>query len=187
MDNFCYLAADEKTKEGAVIDPGFDAEKILAAAEKEGIRIQKILLTHTHYDHITNVPKIVQKTNASISVHALEAGVIKKNNPSFVIVELEENDTFLIGTMPVQVIHTPGHTPGAVCYLIENKLFTGDTLFVGTIGRTDLPGANPADMEKSLGKLAALDEKIEVYPGHDYGSTPVSTIGREKKENPFMQ
>jgi glyoxylase-like metal-dependent hydrolase (beta-lactamase superfamily II) len=182
MQNLSYLIGDEKTKEGAVIDPGFEYEKILKEAEKHKLEITKILLTHAHFDHITDLEKIVNATNAQIYLHEKEPF-----NSKLKITKLKDNNIISLGKIKIKVIYTPGHTLGGVCYYIknENKLFTGDTLFVNSIGRTDL-GGNEKDLLDSLKKLSKLPDKTGIYPSHAYNGIK-STIGEQKKTNPFMK
>jgi hydroxyacylglutathione hydrolase len=185
MQNFSYLIADEKSKEAAIVDPGWDIEKLLSIAQKLNLKISHILITHSHYDHMQECKNIQEKTGAIIYVHKNDADEIRKLGIDN-IKELNDEDEIHMGELKFYVIHTPGHTPGSVCYQVENKLITGDMLFVGNIGRTDLPGGDPRLMTDSLRKMKLLDEKIQVWPGHDYGLRKYSTIGEEKKKNPHM-
>jgi len=188
MQNFIYIIGDKKTNEAAVIDAGWDADEIIEIANNEKLKINKIILTHSHYDHIQRVDELTAKTQADIYFHEFEEDVIKKHikNDSARIIKLKDNGEIKAGNIKIKVIHTPGHTPGAICLLFENKLITGDTLFVGAIGRTDLPGGDAIKLFESLQKLKKLDDKTEIYPGHDYGETKFSTIGNEKKQNPYF-
>jgi len=185
MQNFSYLIGDEAAKEAAIVDPGWEIDKLLSAAKKHDLNVKYILITHSHYDHIQQVKDLFDATDATVYVHKEDSEEIK-NHGVGKIKTVDEGDTINIGKIKVKVLHTSGHTPGSVCYLADNKLITGDTLFVGNIGRTDLPGGNPKAMSETLRRLKKLDENIEVWPGHDYGSTKSSTIGREKKQNPHM-
>lgn len=185
MQNFSYLIGDEAAKEAAIVDPGWDIEKLLSEAKKHDFDIKCILITHSHYDHIQQVKDLFEATDATVYVHKRDSDEIKNYGIEKIKI-IGEDDTINIGKIKIKVLHTPGHTPGSVCYLIGNKLITGDTLFVGNIGRTDLPGGNPRTMSETLRKLKKLDENIEVWPGHDYGTTKSSAIGREKKQNPHM-
>ncbi len=187
MENFAYIIGDSKTKEAAIVDPGWDANILLDFFNKNKLKAKKIILTHTHYDHINDVDYIFKKTHADVYVHSLEAEVIKKINDRINIVELSNGDKFNVGNIEIEVMHTPGHSPGSSCFIFNGKIITGDTLFVGSIGRTDLPGGNPKVMAESLKRLKKLDDNIEVYPGHDYGEKPFSTIGAEKENNFFMK
>ncbi len=181
MQNFSYIIGDNG--EAAVVDPGWDYKKLIDVCEKEKLKITKILLTHTHYDHAMDLKKIVKATNAEVYVHKLE----NLKDKGFKIKNIEDDDIINVGKTKIKVLHTPGHSSGSVCFLFDKILITGDTLFVGAIGRVDLPGSNEEEMMKSLKGLGKLDDDIEVYPGHDYGEKASSTIGYEKKNNPFMK
>src|SRR3989338_10380234 len=185
MDNFVYLIGDDK--ECALIDAGWDCDKIIKISREFRTKIKKIIITHTHYDHINDLNSIFEKTNAVVYVHHTGIEAIKKINNKINLVGIADGDVIEIGRLNAKIIHTPGHIPDAICILVENKLFTGDTLFVGSIGRTDFPESNPHDMKASLNKLKKLDDNIEVWPGHDYGKTKFSTVGKEKKSNYFMR
>ena len=189
MQNFSYIIGDQVFKEAAVVDSGWETENIFSISKKERLKINKIILTHSHYDHVQQVDELASETNAEVYFHELEYNEIKKSikNPAIRIIKLKNNAEIRFGSILIKVIHTPGHTPGAICLLVENKLITGDTLFVNAIGRTDLPGGDPIKLFESLQKLKKLNGNIEVYPGHDYGETPFSTIGNEKKNNPYFK
>jgi len=174
--NFAYIFGDESTREAAVIDPGYDVEKILRQIQQLKVHVKYIFNTHSHGDHTAGNSRMKEKTGAKIVAH------VKSPRPKDVAVRGQ--DSLAVGKLQVNVIHTPGHTSDGICLLVDGKLFTGDTLFVGECGRTDLPGSNPEDMYHSLfDKLLSLDDSVEVYPGHDYGSKPHSTIGYERKTN----
>jgi hydroxyacylglutathione hydrolase len=180
MGNFSYIIGD--SGEAAVVDPGWECNKLIEICEKENLKITKILLTHGHFDHAQQLYEVVNLTKADVYAHRAEK-INFKGKINFV----DDGEEIKFGKVKVEVIHTPGHTGGSVCYLIEGKkLLTGDTLFVSGIGRTDLPGGSEEQMEKSLKRLSRLNDKIEVYPGHDYGGAS-STIGEQKKHNTFMK
>jgi len=186
MANFAYLIGDEDTKEAAIVDPAWDADLLMATAEKHGLKISKILITHTDYDHVNAVGDIIARTRAHVYVHKDGFDEIAKfgaTTPE----AINEESVILIGNVKVKVIHTPGHRPSNVCFIVENKIITGDTLFVEGCGRIDLPGSDIKKQWDSLVKLKNLDENLEVYPGHDYGSMKSSTIRHEKENNPFMK
>ncbi len=189
MQNFSYIIGDENSKEAAVVDAGWEVDKLIGIAEKEGLKITKIILTHSHYDHTQKADEFASKANADVYFHEADSNEIKKSikNPSIKIFKLKNNDEIKLGKIKIKVIHTPGHTPGAVCLLVENKLITGDTLFVNAIGRTDLAGGDAIKLFESLQKLKKLNDDVEVYPGHDYGEIPFSTIAGEKKTNPYFK
>jgi hydroxyacylglutathione hydrolase len=175
-DNFSYIIADERSREAAVIDPSWDTDTILETVRSLRLDVKLIINTHTHPDHTTGNRIIASKTGAKIVMHVL-ANMAKD-------VAVRDGDTIRIGELELKVIHTPGHTPDHICLLVGNKLLTGDVLFVGGCGRTDLPGGDPEQMYESLfRKISSLPDNIEVYPGHDYGDRPSSTISEEKKTN----
>ena len=189
MQNFSYIIGDKKSKEAVVIDAGWETAKLIDIANKEKLKINKIILTHSHYDHTQKVDELASRTNATVYFHEFEYDDIKPliKNPNIKIVKLKNNEEIEIGSIKIKVIHTPGHTPGAICLLVENKLLTADTLFVNAIGRTDLSGGDALKLFESLQKLKKIDDDVEVYPGHDYGEIPFSTIGNEKKNNPYFK
>jgi len=188
MQNFSYIIGDDKSKEAAVVDAGWEIDKLIDICNKEKLNINKIILTHSHYDHVQKIDELASKTNALVYFHEEDHNEIKRviKNPNIKIIKLKNNDEIKIGNIKIKVIHTPGHTPGAICLLFENKLITGDTLFVNAIGRTDLAGGDSIKLFESLQKLKKLKDDIEIYPGHDYGEIPFSTIGGEKKTNPYI-
>lgn len=185
MQNFVYLVGSADTKEVAVVDPGWEAEKIVEAAEADGMRITKVLITHTHFDHVRALPDLLEKVQAKVYAHKAEAEFLKGLGSD--LVKVEGGDEVRIGDVSVRFLHTPGHTPGSQCFLLEEKLVSGDTLFVGTCGRCDLPGGDPEQMYRSLSKLKQLDDRTILYPGHNYADRPFSTLGEEKRSNYFLQ
>jgi len=189
MQNFSYIIGDGKSKEAAVVDAGWEIDKLIEIANKEKLKINKIILTHSHYDHVQKVDELASKTDSSVYFHEDDFNEIKKSikNPNIKLYKLKNNDEIKVGKIKIKIIHTPGHSPGAICLLAENKLITGDTLFVNAIGRTDLAGGNSLTLFESLQKLKKLDDNVEVYPGHDYGEIPFSTIGGEKKTNIYFK
>ena len=187
MQNFSYIIGD--SGEAAIVDAGWEVDRLIKIADDEKLKINKIILTHYHYDHVQKVDELASKTNAQVYFHEYDYNEIKKTikNPNVKIYQLKNNDEIKVGKIKIKIIHTPGHTPGAICLLAENKLLTGDTLFVNAIGRTDLPGGDSIKLFESLQKLKKLKDDVEVYPGHDYGEIPFSTIGNEKKNNPYFK
>lgn len=191
MQNFNYLIGDPITKECVYIDPAWEVDRVLKIAEHDGYRITKILLTHHHFDHVEGVPEVVSRTGASVCIHADDRDALEVEDVPVIL--LKEGDSFSLGSLHFKVIHTPGHTPGSVCYHLTTDddpvghLFTGDTLFQGNCGRSDLPGGDPKILYQSLNRLKGFEPSIKVYPGHDYGSKPVSTISYEKSYNPTLK
>jgi glyoxylase-like metal-dependent hydrolase (beta-lactamase superfamily II) len=179
-DNFSYIIADEGKGEAVVIDPSFNGDTIILLAKKKGLQIRYIINTHHHADHIADNSRIKSNFNSKIVAHKLSK--TQKD------IEVGDGDVLKVNGLNIKVIHTPGHTPDGICLLFDKKLFTGDTLFIGECGRTDLPGSSSAEMYNSLfNKLMKLDDDIEVYPGHDYGPKPHSTIGEEKRTNYVLE
>jgi glyoxylase-like metal-dependent hydrolase (beta-lactamase superfamily II) len=186
MANFTYVLGCEKTKKAAVVDPSVDVPEIRAFIEDNGLTLEYIFVTHGHGDHVGGVASLADDTGAKVVVHGGDApGLEQAGIPTDVVVK--DGDRVSVGEVEVEIIHTPGHTPGGICLLAEGKLMTGDTLFVGNCGRTDFPGGSMEQLFNSIQtRLKVLDESVEVYPGHDYGMQPTSTIGHEKKTNPTM-
>ena len=176
-DNFSYIIADDTTGEAAVVDSSYNAGEITRIIKAENLKLKYIINTHGHSDHASGNQELRSISTAKIVAHNLS-----RINPD---IKVNDGDTLNIGAIPVKVIHTPGHTPDSICLLVNNqKLLTGDTLFVGECGRTDLPGGNSKSMYNSLfHKILKLNDNIEVYPGHDYGQKPSSTIGEERQSN----
>lgn len=186
MGNFVYLIGDRKAKECAMVDPAWDVDVVLKEAEKDGMKVVAGILTHTHFDHANGVETLVQQTGAKIYVHENEAKYVK-DIPKTNLVETKEGFKLEIGDTEMTFLHTPGHTEGAQCILFGNKLVTGDTLFVGACGRCDLPGGDEKKLMQSLKRLAGLDGSLQVFPGHAYGDADSSTIGNERRTNPYMK
>ena len=178
MDNFCYIVGCERTRKALVIDPGPDVDQIVSAAEKQGLEIETIVNTHAHGDHTAGNAELKSLTGAKIIIHALDAAGYPKAD-----VFLKDEKTLQLGEITFHVIHTPGHTPGGICLHAEGNLFTGDTLFVGDSGRTDLPGGDRPTLGQSIRRLMQLPDDTIIWPGHNYGPTPTSTIGWEKRNN----
>jgi hydroxyacylglutathione hydrolase len=174
--NFTYLVADREGGDGVVIDPSFGIDPVLAAIDEKSVKVRYILNTHSHPDHVAGNKDVQERTGAKVVAHRVA--------PLHQDVSVDDGDAIAAGRLKFEVVHTPGHTKDSVLYIFEGNVATGDTLFVGECGRTDLPGSDPSEMYDSLQRrLVALDDALVVLPGHDYGSTPTSTIGREKKEN----
>ena len=184
----CYILEDDETNKAAVIDPGGDADKIFDVIEADGVEVEYILLTHGHYDHTTGVPELKKRCPAArVYIHRADAngagnqlfplaGQVKDLN------FYQEGDTICLGGLTIRVLETPGHSPGSVTLEVGDVLFTGDTLFFGSMGRTDLRGGSYEDIMASLKRLGALEGDFHVCPGHDR----LSTLERERKYNPFL-
>ncbi len=176
MQNYAYLIGDEKTGIAAVIDPAWDVDKIIEVAKKKGLRIIYAIHTHHHPDHVCGNDEFAEKTGAKIVAHELSS--VEKQ------LAVKDGDALSVGSVGIRIIHTPGHSPDHICVLANGKLMTGDALFVGECGRVDLPGGSAQQLYDSLfNKLMKLPDDIEVYPGHNYGARPHSTIAYEKANN----
>ncbi len=192
-ENFNYLLGPDGGKEAAVVDPAFEVDRLISIADGDGRSIVKVLLTHTHPDHIEGLAGMVSRTGAEVYVHPLELerarqALISAGLDDTTIHKVEDGVEVTVGDLKGRVIHTAGHTPGGVCYLFGEKLITGDTLFVGGCGRCDLSGGDPKALYDSLyGRLIGLPEDTEVFCGHDYGDMPVSTLARERRSNPYLK
>jgi hydroxyacylglutathione hydrolase len=180
-DNFSYVIADEATGEGAVVDSSYNADEIAHVIKTRNFSLKYVISTHGHSDHTAGNEELKHTFNATLVAH--------RSSRAGFDVAVEDGDILQVGKIKIKIIHTPGHSPDSISLLLdEKKLLTGDTLFVGECGRTDLYGGNSRSMYDSLfNKLLKLDEDVEVYPGHDYGSKSSSTIGEEKRSNYTLQ
>jgi len=198
MQNFTYLIGDPISREAAVVDAAWDIPAIVRVAAQDGFTITKALVTHYHQDHlggdfsgfhIQGAAELLEHVKAKVYINKAEApflgrlaGLAKSD-----IVQVESGDTTTVGNITVTFIHTPGHTPGSQCFLIENRLVAGDTLFINSCGRVDLPGSNPEDMYYSLQRLAKLPDETVLYPGHNYADKPCATLAEQKRHNMYLR
>jgi glyoxylase-like metal-dependent hydrolase (beta-lactamase superfamily II) len=204
MANFAYLIGSRETRECLVVDPAWSVDALLDKAESDGMRVVGALVTHYHQDHvggsifgmeIEGVPRLLARQPMPLHVNAAEAeGVRKVTGASASDLVLHEGgDVIPLGSIRVRCLHTPGHTPGSQCFLVEQasaagRLVSGDTLILGACGRVDLPGGDPEAMYESLTqKLARLPEETLLFPGHFYAAEPSSTIGAQKRTNPYLR
>ncbi|MBI5242369.1 MAG: MBL fold metallo-hydrolase [Elusimicrobia bacterium] len=184
MDNYVYLVGDAAAKECAVVDPGWDAPAILKAIEAEGLLLRAVLLTHHHFDHANGIPDLLAKAEVPVYVHKDDAPFIKRAGS--MLRAVEDGQTLKVGGRELTFLHTPGHTRGSQCLLIEGRLLTGDTLFIGCCGRVDLPDSDPRKLYGSLRKLGALPDDLLIYPGHNYSPETSARLGDEKLSNPYI-
>jgi hydroxyacylglutathione hydrolase len=179
-DNFSYVIADENSREAAVVDPSYNADAISLLLRSQKLTAKYIINTHSHGDHTAGNEDIKSAFGAKIVAHKLS----RAGKDTAVV----EDDALKLGKVLIKVFHTPGHSPDSICLLVDGKVLTGDTLFVGECGRTDLGDGSSEDMYHSLfDKLLKLNDNVEVYPGHDYGPKPNSTIGEERRSNYTLQ
>jgi glyoxylase-like metal-dependent hydrolase (beta-lactamase superfamily II) len=182
LDNFSYVVYCTDKKEAIIVDPSYDASKALDFIKQNNLMLKYIIITHYHYDHTKDIITI-KKAVSSVKIIASELDGEKLGEKVDIFVT--DGQKLKLGNIELQFILTPGHTPGGICVLIDNKaIITGDTLFIGDCGRTDLPGGNINQMYKSLQeKIKPLPDEIIVYPGHDYGEKPFDTLGNQKRNN----
>jgi glyoxylase-like metal-dependent hydrolase (beta-lactamase superfamily II) len=198
MQNFVYLVGDPVARQCVVVDPAWEIDAIVETAQADDMTIMGAVVTHTHQDHvggsleswgmpgrIPGVEELLARVPAKVYVHKAEREFLRGFGSD--LVKVDNHDTLPIGRMTLRFLHTPGHTPGSQCFLLDDRLISGDTLFIGSCGRTDLPGSDPSEMYYSLTqRLGALPDTTMLLPGHNYGGSS-STIGDEKRRNPFMQ
>lgn len=192
LQNFCEILSCPESGEAAVVDPAWEVDTLLREATRLGVRITQILITHGHNDHVEGVAEVVEHTGATVVVNARELETVKaaiSGTPAAgaTIRTVADGEIVAIGKRGVRALETRGHTVGGMCYLADGYVITGDVLFVGGCGRTDFRGGNTSEMWASLQRLGGLPEETRVYPGHNYGTTPTSSIGRELLENPYLR
>jgi hydroxyacylglutathione hydrolase len=179
MQNFVYLLADESSKEAIAIDSGWETDPIVERAANDGMHVKFAVATHNHFDHTSTLQELARKFGAKVVAH--------QNSPIPHDLSVKDGDTFSVGLRGVKVIHTPGHTEDGICLYDGENLFTGDTLFIGNCGRTDLQGGSPEKMFRSLHDvILALPAETMIYPGHDYGDVPFRKLGEETQLNPTL-
>lgn len=196
MENFSYLVGDTDAKKCWVVDPAWDIETMFAVAQKDGMSVEGALISHGHFDHCNAVEKLLAAKSIPIYVHPREMEFLGKGAPMGLFVDLpkehvkpsKSGDVLTLGGTSLTFLHTPGHTPGSQCFLVNGNLISGDTLFLGTCGRCDLPGGNPHELYATLNNvLAKLPDDTVLYPGHNYSDRGTSaTMGEEKKLNRFF-
>jgi glyoxylase-like metal-dependent hydrolase (beta-lactamase superfamily II) len=204
MANFAYLIGSRETRECLVVDPAWSVDALLDQAEQDGMRVTGALVTHYHQDHvggsifgmqIEGVARLLERAPVKVHVNAREAEGVRKVTGASAsdLVAHEGGDALELGRVRVRLLHTPGHTPGSQCFLVEEagaagRLVSGDTLFLGSCGRVDLPGGDPEALYESLTqKLAKLPDETLLFPGHFYASEPFGTLGEQKRRNPYLR
>jgi glyoxylase-like metal-dependent hydrolase (beta-lactamase superfamily II) len=196
MQNYVYLIGSMETRKVAVVDAAWEIDTILTIAKQDQMEITHAFVTHTHPDHvgggfagmeIDGVTELLEKCKAKVVVHKAEAEFLKGLSSSDMI-KSDNGDKIDVGGVEIQLMHTPGHTPGSQCFLIDGRIVSGDTLFIDACGRVDFPGGNPEQMYNSLTqKLMALPDDTILYPGHNYAAKPHATLGEQKQTNPYLK
>lgn len=181
----CYILHQEESSSCVVIDPGYTPEVVLSFLELQGLTLEAILLTHGHFDHVGGVRDLAAETGCKVYLNPDDLSMPPRltAGPLYYTDTYSEGDTITPAGISFQVLSTPGHTPGSVCLIAENFLFSGDTLFAGSCGRTDLPGGSTSAIRASLRRLAALPQDYSVHPGHGESTT----LAWEKQYNPYMR
>jgi glyoxylase-like metal-dependent hydrolase (beta-lactamase superfamily II) len=188
----CYLVRCDDSGRGLVIDPGDDADRIVEALREMKVEPEAILLTHGHFDHANAAGELRRRLRARVVCHPAEAELLRnveeptlfgiRRNPTEIDQQVGEGDSITVGECKVEVLHTPGHTPGGVCYVLGDTVFTGDLIFQGSVGRTDLPGGSDRDLAASLRRIAGMPAETRLLPGHG----PATTVGGERGRNPYL-
>ncbi|MFN2593611.1 MAG: MBL fold metallo-hydrolase [Actinomycetota bacterium] len=192
----CYIVGDSTSKAAIVIDPGGDAADLIASIESRGLTVVAIVATHAHFDHVIAAEELRKRTGAPFYLHALDRPLLDWMQESarlFLGVELDappdvdrdaaEGDMLIAGDVELEIVHTPGHSPGSISLIADGAVFSGDTLFQGSVGRTDLPGGDHGELVKAVRtKLFSFDDDLPVYPGHG----PATSVGEERRFNPFV-
>lgn len=185
MQNYIYLVGDREKGVCVIVDPAWDVASVLKEAEKDDMQVVGALVTHAHFDHVNGLDDFLKKVKGKVYCHHNEAEFLKQWRSE--LKPVESGETLRVGEIEITFLHTPGHTPGSQCFLVEDNLVSGDTLFIKACGRCDLPGGDPEQMYYSLKRLCELDERTVLYPGHNYAEEPTSTLGQEKRWNPYLQ
>jgi glyoxylase-like metal-dependent hydrolase (beta-lactamase superfamily II) len=196
MQNYVYLIGSLEARKVAVVDAAWEIDTILKIAAQDNMEITHAFVTHTHPDHvgggfagmaIDGVTELLEKRKAKVVVHKAEAEFIKGLSPSDLI-KTDHGDKINVGGIEIELMHTPGHTPGSQCFLVDGRIVSGDTMFIDACGRVDFPGGNAEQMYYSLTqKLMALPDETILFPGHNYAAKPHATIGEQKKTNPYLK
>jgi glyoxylase-like metal-dependent hydrolase (beta-lactamase superfamily II) len=200
MQNFVYIVADSETREAAVVDAAWDVDALVRAIEEDDLKLKAALVTHFHPDHLGGnlmghqiegaAELLTRNLPLKVWIHKAEADYVQRISglSRTDLVLTDGTEELRLGNIPLSFLHTPGHTPGSQCFLVDGRLISGDTLFIGSCGRVDLPGSDPAQMYDSLvNKLKRLPDETILYPGHDYAGQPTSTLGDEKRRNVTMR
>jgi len=191
----CFISYDEDSLEAMVVDPGDEPDKIIKFIEHRKLTVSRIVCTHAHFDHIGAVRRLKEKTGAPVMIHKGDADIYMRADKQgtlwgFHIEQPPEPDIFVndgdeiaVGRSRFKVLHTPGHSPGGICLYGEGVIFTGDTIFAGSVGRTDFPGGSVTDLKRSFSEIISMPPETRIFPGHG----PLTTVKREKKYNFFVQ
>ena len=188
MENFIYFIGDKATNDVVVVDPAWDVNFLLNEAKNNALNIKAILITHGHFDHTNGVEELLKEVDVPVYVNKHEVDFFKFNWCNENIKKTESADRLKVGSFEIQFVHTPGHTPGSQCFLINDNLVSGDTLFINGCGRCDLPGGNVEQMFDTIcNKLMKMDDATIIFPGHNYSDKKSDSLKNQKIINPYMQ
>jgi glyoxylase-like metal-dependent hydrolase (beta-lactamase superfamily II) len=186
MENFVYLIGDPETRQALVVDPAWQVDTILKQAREDEVKIVGALISHHHYDHTNGIEELLAAVDCPVYINKHDAEFVRTAGDN--LKTTDHGDEVAAGNLRVKLLHTPGHTPGSQCFHVHNHLVSGDTLFIKGCGRCDLPGGDPEQMYYTLTqRLMRMDDATRLLPGHNYAEKPVSTLGEEKKENPYLK
>ncbi|MGH7197198.1 MAG: MBL fold metallo-hydrolase [Candidatus Omnitrophota bacterium] len=185
MENFVYFVGDKATREVFVVDPAWQVDTILRLAKEEDLKIRGALISHFHFDHTNGIEELLEAVNCPVYVHKWDVPYVECSSDQIKGVDNGRREK--VGSVEIEFVHTPGHTPGSQCFYVRNHLISGDTLFINACGRTDLPGGNTEEMYRTLTeRLMKFDDSTVLCPGHNYAEKPTSTMGEQKKTNPYL-
>ena len=185
MENFVYFVGDKDTREVMVVDPAWQTDTLLRVAKEEGLKIKGALVSHHHFDHTNGIEELLKSIDCPVYVNKKDIPYMECSHGN--IKGTESGQKLKVGNVEMELVHTPGHTPGSQCFHVRGHLISGDTLFIGACGRTDLPGGDAKEMYASLTqKLMKFDDSTVLCPGHNYAAKPMATMGEEKKNNPYL-
>jgi hydroxyacylglutathione hydrolase len=186
MENFVYLVGAQGARETAIVDPAWDIEAAREAAQADGRSLTHALVSHHHFDHVNGLPQLFALGGIRVFAHRAD---VPRLAPELQreVTPLAAGDAVEVGPLRLLAMHTPGHTPGSTCWHAGDALFAGDTVFVNACGRCDLAGGDPEQMFQSLKRVSELPDDVRLFPGHDYGDVPISSIARERERNPYFQ
>ncbi len=185
MENFVYLVGDKKTREVLIVDPAWQVDTILKVVQQEDLKIKGALISHYHFDHTNGIEELLESVNCPIYVNKKDVPYMEYSHDN--IKSVDDGQKIEVGNIEINLIHTPGHTPGSQCFHVQDRLVSGDTLFIGACGRCDLPGGDAKEMYRTLTqRLMKFDDSTILCPGHNYADKPTSTMGEQKKTNPYL-
>jgi glyoxylase-like metal-dependent hydrolase (beta-lactamase superfamily II) len=185
MENFVYLVGSNITREVFVVDPAWQVDTVLRVAKEEDLKIKGALVSHYHFDHTNGIEELLTALDCPVYVNKKDVSYLDFSSDN--VKPMDDGDKVKAGDVEIELIHTPGHTKGSQCFHVRGHLISGDTLFIGACGRTDLPGGDPKELYSSLTqKLMKFDDGTVLCPGHNYAATATTTMGKEKKNNPYL-